>query len=131
VNIITKMVYYCLDEDLLFLVSWCLQLVDSMRVQPYELAKDVLIEVRGSSTLVDFLVVHIHPHQQASIILEAAFLESVKAAINERKGAINMRVEGKHEKFTFHPKSPTYFYQSLSSSSEGLKQGQVCAGAAI
>jgi hypothetical protein len=50
-------------------------------------------------------------HQQTSIIHGAPFLRSVKADINERKGIINMRVEGKHEKFIVHPKSPAYLYQ--------------------
>jgi hypothetical protein len=58
-----KMVYDCLAEDPLVPVSWCLHLVDSTRVQPYGLAKDVLIEVCGSSTLVDFLVMDMDPHQ--------------------------------------------------------------------
>jgi hypothetical protein len=71
----------------------------------------VLIEVRGLSTLVDFLVINMDPHQQTSIILRAPFLMSIKADINERKGIINMRVEGKHEKFTFHHKKLEYLYQ--------------------
>jgi hypothetical protein len=49
--------------------------------------------------------------QQTSIILGAPFLKSVKVAINERKKNINMKVERKHEKFTFHPQNPAYFYQ--------------------
>jgi hypothetical protein len=111
VNIMPKLVYDYLHEDLLVHVSWCLQLEDSTRVQPYGLAKDVLIEVRGSSTLVDFQVVDMDPHQQTSIILGDPFMKSVKADINERKGIINMRAEGKHEKFTFHHKHPSYLYQ--------------------
>jgi hypothetical protein len=104
-----NMVYDCLDENPLVPVSWCLQLVDSMRLQPHGLAKDVFIEVRVSSTLVDFLTVDMDPHQQTSIILGAPFLRSVKADINERRGIINIRVEGKHEKFTFHPKKPSTY----------------------
>jgi hypothetical protein len=72
----------------------------------------VLIEVQGSSTLVDFLVVDMDPCQQTSIILGAPFLRSVKADIIERKRIINMRVEGKHEKFTFHPK-PRHTYTQI------------------
>jgi hypothetical protein len=56
------------------------------------LAKDVLIEVRGSSTLVDFLVVDMDPGQQTSIILGVPFPKTVKADTNERKGINNMRV---------------------------------------
>jgi hypothetical protein len=100
-----KMVYGYLDEDLLVLVSWCLQLAYSTKVQPYGLVKDVLIEIR-SSTLVDYLVMDMDPHQQKSIIFGSPFLKSIKAAINERKEIINMKVDGKHEKFTFHPKNP-------------------------
>jgi hypothetical protein len=45
-NIMPKMVYDCLDEDPLILISWCLELADSTKVQPYGMVKDVLIEVR-------------------------------------------------------------------------------------
>jgi hypothetical protein len=83
----------------------------STRVQPYGLAKDVLIEVPGSSTLFDFLDVYMDPRQQTSIILGAHFLRSIKADINERKGIINMRFERKHEKFTFQTKKLSYLYQ--------------------
>jgi hypothetical protein len=55
--------------------------------------------------------VDMDPRQQTSIILGAPFLRSVKADINERKGIINMRVEGKHKKFPFHPKHSAYLYQ--------------------
>jgi hypothetical protein len=61
--------------------------------------------------MVDFLDVGMGTRQQTSIILGAPFLRSVKVDINEIKGIINMRIEGKHEKFTFHPKNMTYLYQ--------------------
>jgi hypothetical protein len=108
VNIMPKMVYDYLDEDPLVPVSWCLQLADSMKVQPYGMVNNVLIEILGSSTLVDFLVVDMDPHQQTSIIFEAPFL---RADINEKRGIINMKVKGKHEMFTFHLKNPACFYQ--------------------
>jgi hypothetical protein len=44
-NIMPKTVYDCLDEDPLIMVSWCLELTDSTKVQPYGMVKDVLIEV--------------------------------------------------------------------------------------
>jgi hypothetical protein len=103
VNILPKMVYDCLDEDSLVPVSRCLQLAHLTWVQPYGLAKDVLMEIRVSLTLVDFLVVDMDSRQQTSIILGVPFLESVKAKINEKRGIINIRVEGKHKKFTFSP----------------------------
>jgi hypothetical protein len=48
VNIMPKMVYDCLDEDPLILVSWCIELADSTKVHPYGWSKDVLIEIHGS-----------------------------------------------------------------------------------
>jgi hypothetical protein len=56
-NIMPKTVYDCLDEDPLILVSWCLELADSTKVQPYGMVKDVLIKVQDSSILVDFIII--------------------------------------------------------------------------
>jgi hypothetical protein len=62
-NILSKMVYDCLDEDPLIPTSQQLQLADSTIVQPYGIAENVLIEFQDSSTLVDFMVVDMDPHQ--------------------------------------------------------------------
>jgi hypothetical protein len=52
-NILPKMVYDCLDEDTLVPTPHQFQLADSVIMQPYGIAKDVLIEFQDSSTLVD------------------------------------------------------------------------------
>jgi hypothetical protein len=44
-NIMPKTVYDYLNEDPLIPVSWCLELADSTKVQPYGMVRDVLIEV--------------------------------------------------------------------------------------
>ena len=75
------------------------------------MVKDVLVEIRGSSVLVDFLVIDMDPRQQTSIILGKPFLESVSANIDEKQETIRVEVEGQHEEFTFHPRDPTGFYQ--------------------
>jgi hypothetical protein len=97
------MVYDRLDEYLLVPVSRCLQPTDSTWVQPYGLTMDVLMEIRGSLTLVNFLVVDMDPHQQTSIILGASFLEFIKAKINEKKGIISIRVEENTKSSPFPP----------------------------
>jgi hypothetical protein len=74
-------------------------------MQPYEMAKDVLIEFKDSSTLVDFMVMDMNHHQQTSIILGKPFLKSVRVTIDKMRGIINMKVDGVHEKFIYHPKS--------------------------
>jgi hypothetical protein len=60
-NILPKMVYDCLDEDPLVPTPHQLRLADSIMMQPYVIAKDVLIEFQDSSTLVDFMVMDMDP----------------------------------------------------------------------
>jgi hypothetical protein len=74
-------------------------------MQPYGIAKNVLIEFQDSSTLVDFMVMDMDPHQQTSIILGNPFLKSVRATNDKTRGIINMKVDGVHEKFVSHPKN--------------------------
>jgi hypothetical protein len=106
-NILPKVVYDCLDEDPLIPTPHQLRLADSIMMQPYWIANDVLIEFQDSSTLVDFMVVDMDPRQQTSIILRKPFLKSVRAAIDKTRGIINMKVDGVHEKFNYHPKNLT------------------------
>jgi hypothetical protein len=94
-----------LDEDPLVPTSQRLQLVYSTVVQPYGIAENVLIEFQDSLTLVDFMVVDMDPHQQTYIILGKPFLKSVRATIDTTRGMINMKVDGIHEKFIYHPKN--------------------------
>ena len=63
VNIMPKMVYDYLNENPLVLVPYLIQLADSTRIQPYRMVKDVLIEIRGTSAVVDFLVINMDPRQ--------------------------------------------------------------------
>jgi hypothetical protein len=76
-------------------------------VQPYGIAENVLIEFQESLTLVYFMVLDMNPHQQTSIILGKPFLKSVRATIHKMRGTINMKVDGIHEKFIYHPKNLT------------------------
>jgi hypothetical protein len=78
-------------------------------MQPYMIAKDVLIEFQYSSTLVDFMVMDMGPHQQTSIILGNPFLKIVRAIIDKTRGIINMKVDGVHEKFIYHAKNPACY----------------------
>jgi hypothetical protein len=101
-NIFPKMVHDCLDKDSLVPTPHQLRLVDSVMMHPYGIAKDVLIEFQDSSTLVDFMVMDMDPHQQSSIILGKPFLKSVRATIDKTRGIISMKVDEVHEKFIYH-----------------------------
>jgi hypothetical protein len=102
-NILPKMVYDCLDEDPLVPTPHRLRLEDSTIMQPYGIAKDVLIEFQDSLTLVDFRVMDMDPHHQTSIILGKPFLKSIRATIDKKRGIINIKVDMVHEKFIYHP----------------------------
>jgi hypothetical protein len=93
-NIMPKMVYDCLDEDSLIPVSWCLELADSTMVHPYGMVKDVLIEVRDSSILVDFIIIDKDPRQKTLFLLGKPFLKSVNASINMKHEIIKIKVVG-------------------------------------
>jgi hypothetical protein len=110
-NILPMMVYDCLDEDPLVPTSHQLQLADSVMMQPYGIANDVLIELQDSSTLVDFVVMDMDPRQQTSIIPEKPFLKSVRATVDKMRVIINMKVDRVHEKFIYHPKNLTCYCQ--------------------
>jgi hypothetical protein len=104
-NILLKMVYDCLDEDPLVPTPHQLQLADFIMMQPYRIANDVLIEFQHFSTLVDFMVVDMDPHQQTSTILGKPFLKSVRVTIDKTRVIINMKVDEVHEKFIYHAKN--------------------------
>jgi hypothetical protein len=72
-------------------------------MQSYGIAKDVFIEFQDSSTLVDFMIVDMDPHQQTSIILGKPFLKSIRATIDRMRWIIDMKVDRVHEKFIYHP----------------------------
>jgi hypothetical protein len=110
-SILPKMVYDSLDEDPLGPTPNQLLLADSAVMQPYGIAKDVLVEFQYSSTLVDFMVLYMDPHQQTSNILGKPLLKSVRATIDKKRGIINMKVDRVHEKFIYHPKNLACLYQ--------------------
>jgi hypothetical protein len=104
-NILPKMVDECLDEDPVVPTPHQLRLVDSAIMQPCGIANDVLIELQNSSTLVDFMIIDMDPHQQTSIILGKHFRKSVRATIDKKRGIINIKVDRVHERFINHPKN--------------------------
>jgi hypothetical protein len=104
-NILPKMVYDCLDENTLVPTPHQLRLADSIMMQPYGIANDVLIEFQDSSTLVAFVVVDMDLRQQTSIIIWKPFLRTVRVTIDKTRGIINMKVDRVHAKFIYHPKN--------------------------
>jgi hypothetical protein len=103
-NIWHKMVYDYLDEDSLIPTPHQFRLEDSTIMQPYGIAKVVLIEFQDSLTLDDTMVMDMDPRQQTSIIQGKPFQKSVKVTIDKKRGIINIKVDGVHDNFIYHPK---------------------------
>jgi hypothetical protein len=55
-------------------------------MQPYGIAKDVLIKFQDSLTSADFMVMDMDPRQQTPIILGKPFSKSIRATIDKRRG---------------------------------------------
>jgi hypothetical protein len=58
------------------------------------MVEDVLIEVRDSSILEDFIVINEDPRQKTLIIRGKPFLKSVNASINKKCEIIKIKVDG-------------------------------------
>jgi hypothetical protein len=58
------------------------------------------------------MVMDMDPRQQTSIILGKPFLESVRVTIDNKRGIINMKVDGVHKKFINHPKNLACYCQT-------------------
>jgi hypothetical protein len=99
-------------------------------MQPYGIAKDVLIEFQDSSTLANFMAVNMDPHQQTSIILGKPFLKSAKVTNYKMGGIINMKVDRVHEKFIYHPQEPRMLLPDSSPLIRGLKKSKMHGRAA-
>jgi hypothetical protein len=98
-------------------------------LQPYGITNDVLIEFQDSSTLVDFRVMDIDPHQKTSIILGKPFLKLVRATIGKMRGIINMKVNRIHEKFIYRPQEPRVLLLDMSPLIRELEKGKMHGGA--
>jgi hypothetical protein len=92
----------------------------------------VLIELQDYSTLVDFMVMDMDPHQQTTIMLGKPFQKSVRATIDKTRGTINMKVDRVHEKFIYPPPphEPRMLHPDLSPLICRLKKGKMHGGAA-
>ena len=76
----------------------CVQLTDSKIQYLEEIAKNVLVRVRGSFVLADFVVMDIEGEPRIEFILGRPFLRAARARIDVGRGEIRFRV-GKEDMF--------------------------------
>jgi hypothetical protein len=56
--------------------------------------------------VVDFIVIDMDPRQKTSIIQGKPFLKSINTSINKKCGIIKIKVDERHERIIFRPKTP-------------------------
>ena len=79
----------------------CVQLADSTIQYPKEIAKNVLVRVRDSFVLANFVVMDIEGDLRIELILGRPFLRSARARIDVGRGEIRFCVRKENMFFRF------------------------------
>jgi len=98
VNIMPMVIYEKLLYPAFSLTYMCVQLADSTIRYLEGIVKNVLVRVRDSFVLADFVVMDIEGDHGIELILRRPFLRPARARINVGRGEIHFRV-GKENMF--------------------------------
>ena len=98
VNIMPMVIYKKLLYPALSPTYMCVQLADSTIRYPEGIAKNVLVHVRDSFVLADFVVMDIEGDLRIELIFGQPFLRAARARIDVGRGEIHYRV-GKEDMF--------------------------------
>jgi hypothetical protein len=104
VSIMAKVIYNQLNQDSLVPTSLHLQLADQSIRRPVGITEDILVRIRNSFVLVDFMVLKMDVCLQISLILGKPFLSISRAMIDVVARIIKLTISRKEETFTFKPK---------------------------
>ena len=123
VNIMPMVIYEKLLYPALSPTYMCVQLVDSTIHYPEGIAKNVLVRVRDSFVLADFMVMDIEGNLGIELILGRPFLRAARARIDVRRGEICFRDEKEDMFFRFKQREE----QRILNQKDG--EGQALCGA--
>jgi hypothetical protein len=101
VNIIPMVIYEKLLYPALSPTYMCVQLADSTIRYPEGIAKNVLVRMRDSFILADFVVMDIEGDLGIELILGRPFLRAASARIDVRRGEIRFCVRKENMFFRF------------------------------
>ena len=101
VNIMPKVIYDQINEDILLYTNMHLQLADQSLYYPKGVLEDAIIRVGQSYVPVDFVVLEIGGDIRAPIILGQPFLSTAKAIIYADSAKICFTIKDRKEKFFF------------------------------
>jgi hypothetical protein len=104
VSIMPKVIYDKLNHNSLVSTSMHLQLADQLIWHPVGITEDILVKIRNSFMLVDFVVLEMDVCRQAPLILGRPFLSTAGVTIDIAARIIQLNISGKEEIFTFKTK---------------------------
>ena len=104
VNIMPKVTFEKLGYPSISPTTMCVQLADSTLRYPEGVVKNLMVKVRNTFILVDFIVLNMEGDLGISLILGRPFLKDINARIDVGTGRISLRIMGKTMKFKFQNK---------------------------
>jgi len=108
VNIMPKETFEKLSYPALSPTMMCVQLADSTVRYPEGVVENLLVQVKDTFILADFVVLDMEGDLGISLILGRPFLGDEKARIDVGTGKISLRIMGKTMKFRFQKKKELF-----------------------
>ena len=108
VNIMPKVTFEKLGYPLISPTTMCVQLADSMIRYPEGVVERLMVKVKNTYILEDFVVLDMEGDLGISLILGRPFLGDEKARIDVGTGKISLRIMGKTMKFRFQKKKELF-----------------------
>ena len=120
VNIMPKVTFEKLGYPSISPSTICVQLADSTIRYSEGLVERLMVKVKNTYILVDFIVLDMKGDLRIPLILGRPFLKDTNARIDVGTGRINLRIMGKTMKFKFQNKREVFLIHEDSE-----KQGVV------
>ena len=120
VNIMPKATFEKLSYPTLFPTMMCVQLANSTIWYPESIIKNLLVQVKNTFIVADFVVLNMEEDLGISLILVRPFLRDARAIIDVGTGKISLLIMGKNMKFMFQYKTQELFLIHEDDKREGL-----------
>jgi len=114
-----KVTFKKLSYPALSPTTMCVQLADSTVRYPEGVMENLLVKVRNTFILADFVVLDMEGDLGIPLILGRPFLRDANARIDVESGKVSLRIMGKTMKFKFQNKME-WFLMNEDSEKQGL-----------
>ena len=119
VNIMPKVTFEKLGYPSISPTTMCVQLADSTVRYREGVVENLMVKVRNTFILVDFVVLDMEGDLGIPLILGRPFLKDINARIDVGTGRISLRIMGKTMKFKFQNKREVFLIHE-DSEKQGL-----------